>query len=81
MDPLTTLTSTPLPAPLVELFATDPGRADRFTVAAGDLRIDYSKKTRFTKGTLKTNLKRFDTRNTLRIVGRALTRKLFGTEE
>jgi acetolactate synthase-1/2/3 large subunit len=46
-----------------------------------DVRIDYSKKTRFTKGTLKTNLKRFDTRNKLRIVGRALTRKLFGTKD
>ena len=43
-----------------------------------DVRIDYSKKTRFTTGTLKTNLKRFDTRNKIRIVGRALTRKLFG---
>jgi acetolactate synthase-1/2/3 large subunit len=46
-----------------------------------DVRIDYSKKTRFTKGTLKTNLKRFDTRNKLRIVGRALTRKLFGSKD
>lgn len=46
-----------------------------------DVRIDYSKKTRFTKGTLKTNLKRFDTKNKLRIVGRALTRKLFGSKD
>lgn len=43
-----------------------------------DVRIDYSKKTRFTVGTVKTNLKRFDTRNKLRIVGRAMKRKLFG---
>jgi acetolactate synthase-1/2/3 large subunit len=43
-----------------------------------DVRIDYSKKTRFTVGTVKTNLKRFDTRNKLRIVGRALKRKIFG---
>jgi len=43
-----------------------------------DVRIDYSKKTRFTVGTVKTNLKRFDTRNKLRIVGRALKRKLLG---
>ncbi len=28
---------------LRELFATDPGRSDRFTVTAGDLRVDYSK--------------------------------------
>jgi acetolactate synthase-1/2/3 large subunit len=46
-----------------------------------DVRIDYSKKTRFTTGTLKTNLKRFDTRNKIRIVGRALARKLFGTKD
>jgi acetolactate synthase-1/2/3 large subunit len=56
------------------------------TMSAGkavlvDVRIDYSKKTRFTKGTLKTNLKRFDTKNKLRIVGRALTRKLFGSKD
>ncbi len=45
-----------------------------------DVRIDYSKKTRFTTGTVKTNLKRFDTRNKLRIVGRALVRRLRGSE-
>jgi acetolactate synthase-1/2/3 large subunit len=43
-----------------------------------DVRIDYSKKTRFTVGTVKTNLKRFDTKNKLRIVGRALKRKILG---
>jgi len=41
-----------------------------------DVRIDYSKKTQFTVGAVKTNLKRFDTRNKLRIVGRALWRKM-----
>jgi acetolactate synthase-1/2/3 large subunit len=41
-----------------------------------DVRIDYSKKTRFTLGTVKTNVRRLDTRNKLRIVGRALWRKL-----
>ncbi len=41
--------------------------------------IDYSKKTRFTVGTVQTNLKRFDTRNKLRIVGRALKRRFFGS--
>jgi acetolactate synthase-1/2/3 large subunit len=40
--------------------------------------IDYSKKTQFTVGTVQTNLKRFDTKNKLRIVGRALKRKFFG---
>ncbi len=44
-----------------------------------NVRIDYSKKTQFTVGTLQTNLKRLDTRNKLRIVGRALKRKLFGS--
>ena len=43
-----------------------------------NVHIDYSKKTRFTIGTVKTNLKRFDTKNKLRIVGRALKRKFFG---
>lgn len=49
--------------------------ADGFPVIV-DVRIDYSKKTRFTIGTVKTNIKRFDTRNKLRIVSRALWRKL-----
>jgi len=41
-----------------------------------DVRIDYSKKTQFTIGAVKTNLKRFDTRNKFRIISRALWRKL-----
>ena len=41
-----------------------------------DVRIDYSKKTQFTIGAVKTNLKRFDTRNKLRIISRALWRKV-----
>jgi acetolactate synthase-1/2/3 large subunit len=41
-----------------------------------DVRIDYSKRTQFTIGAVKTNIRRFDTRNKLRIVGRALWRKL-----
>jgi acetolactate synthase-1/2/3 large subunit len=43
-----------------------------------NVRIDYSKKTQFTIGAVKTNLKRFDTRNKIRIVSRALWRKLKG---
>ncbi len=43
-----------------------------------DVRIDYSKKTRFTLGTLKTNLDRFDARTKVRMIGRALYRKVFG---
>jgi len=49
--------------------------ADSYPVIV-DVRIDYSKKTRFTIGTVKTNIKRFDMRNKLRIVSRALWRKL-----
>ena len=45
-----------------------------------DVRIDYSKKTQFTVGTVKTNLDRFDTRTKVRMVGRALYRKVFGTK-
>jgi acetolactate synthase-1/2/3 large subunit len=41
-----------------------------------DVRIDYSKQTQFTIGAVKTNIRRFDTRNKLRIVGRAVWRKL-----
>jgi len=44
-----------------------------------NVHVDYSKKTRFTIGTVQTNLKRFDTKNKLRIVGRALKRKFFGS--
>ena len=44
-----------------------------------NVHIDYSKKTQFTVGTVQTNLKRFDTKNKLRIVGRALKRKIFGS--
>ena len=43
-----------------------------------DVRIDYSKKTQFTQGTVKTNLDRFDTRTKVRMIGRALYRKFFG---
>lgn len=43
-----------------------------------DVRIDYSKKTRFTAGALKTNLERLDTRTKIRMVSRALYRKVFG---
>ena len=43
-----------------------------------DVRIDYSKRTRFTEGVIKTNLKRFDLQTKVRIVGRALWRKVTG---
>lgn len=40
--------------------------------------IDYSKKTAFTKGTVQTNLKRFPVGTKMRILGRAVTRKITG---
>ncbi|MDO8330570.1 MAG: thiamine pyrophosphate-binding protein [Fluviicoccus sp.] len=43
-----------------------------------DVRVDYSKRTRFTKGIVATNLKRFDTRTQLRFVGRAVWRRVTG---
>jgi acetolactate synthase-1/2/3 large subunit len=41
-----------------------------------DVRIDYSKSTRFTAGVVKTNLSRMATRDKLKIVGRALWRRV-----
>jgi acetolactate synthase-1/2/3 large subunit len=43
-----------------------------------DVRIDYSKRTRFTQGVVKTVLKRFPLRDRFRFVGRALLRKVTG---
>ena len=43
-----------------------------------DVKIDYSKRTRFTKGIVKTNLGRFTIGNKARFVGRALLRKVTG---
>lgn len=43
-----------------------------------DVNIDYSKRTRFTQGTVKTNLKRFDLKTKVRFIGRALVRKVSG---
>ena len=37
------LAEPPRPAHLRELFASDPGRAERYVIDGGDLRIDYSK--------------------------------------
>lgn len=53
-------------------------------VAAGnqpvivDIRIDYSKRTRFTQGLVKTVLKRFPLGDKVRFVGRAFLRKVTG---
>ena len=43
-----------------------------------DVRIDYSRHTRFTDGILRTNLDRFDLATKTRLVGRAFWRRLIG---
>ena len=43
-----------------------------------DVKIDYSKRTRFTKGAVKSNLERFTIGNKARFIGRALLRKVTG---
>ncbi len=43
-----------------------------------DVRIDYSKRTRFTDGVIRTNLKRFGIADQARLVGRALWRRVAG---
>ncbi len=43
-----------------------------------DVMIDYTKKTRFTRGIVKTNLGRFPVKEKLRFVGRAVKRKFTG---
>ncbi len=43
-----------------------------------DTRIDYSRRTRFTKGTVKTVLKRFPLGDKFRFIGRAMARKITG---
>ncbi len=53
------------------------------TTAAGqcaivDIKIDYSKRTRFTQGVVKTVLKRFPLGDKFRFIGRALVRKVTG---
>ena len=41
-----------------------------------DVHIDYSKRTRFTKGIVKTNLDRFTVGNKAKFIGRALLRRV-----
>jgi acetolactate synthase-1/2/3 large subunit len=43
-----------------------------------DVRIDYSKRTRFTEGVIRTNLKRFGLSDQARLIGRALWRRVIG---
>jgi acetolactate synthase-1/2/3 large subunit len=43
-----------------------------------DVNIDYSRRTRLTKGVVRTNLGRFSTGEKVRFLGRAAKRHLFG---
>jgi acetolactate synthase-1/2/3 large subunit len=43
-----------------------------------DVSVDYSRRTRFTDGIVKTNLERFDLGTKARLVGRALWRRISG---
>ena len=43
-----------------------------------DVRIDYSKRTRFTEGVVKATIKRFTPRDKVRVIGRALWRRVTG---
>ncbi|MGB0892810.1 MAG: thiamine pyrophosphate-binding protein [Parashewanella sp.] len=43
-----------------------------------DVNVDYSKKTRFTKGIVKSNLKRFEFNEKVRFISRAIKRKVTG---
>ena len=43
-----------------------------------DVKIDYSKRTRFTEGIVGTNLKRFNMKTKARFIGRAVVRKFTG---
>jgi len=43
-----------------------------------DVAIDYSKRTAFTQGAVKTNFKRFPLAQRLRMAGRALVRRVTG---
>jgi acetolactate synthase-1/2/3 large subunit len=58
--------------------------AEAWHLAAGnepvvvDVKIDYSKRTRFTEGVVATNLKRFSLGTKARFIGRALKRRVTG---
>jgi acetolactate synthase-1/2/3 large subunit len=63
----------------VEAVVTDAlAAAARGEPVLVDVRIDYSKRTRFTEGVIRTNLKRFGIKDQARLVGRALWRRLAG---
>ena len=55
--------------------ALTPGQGQPVIV---DVHVDYSKRTRFTQGVVKTALKRFPLRDKVRFITRALVRKFTG---
>jgi len=59
----------------LEIALAHAGRARPVLV---DVRIDYSKRTRFTSGTVRTTLKRFDLATQLRLTARAVWRRVTG---
>jgi acetolactate synthase I/II/III large subunit len=68
--------------PIADDGAIESGIAAALASAAGgravfvDVRIDYAKRTRFTTGTVRTTLDRFDLPTKLRFLGRALWRRV-----
>ncbi len=66
------------PAALERILREALARARGGDVVIVDVPIDYSRRTRFTQGVVKTVLERFPTGDQLRFVGRALWRRLRG---
>jgi acetolactate synthase-1/2/3 large subunit len=63
---------------LAAVIAEALAAADRGQPVLVDVRIDYSKRTRFTQGVVQTVLKRFPLGDKVRFIGRALIRKVTG---
>jgi acetolactate synthase-1/2/3 large subunit len=63
---------------LATVIAEALAAADRGQPVLVDVRIDYSKRTRFTQGVVQTVLKRFPLGDKVRFIGRALIRKVTG---
>ena len=61
-----------------EVLTRARGMAEKGLPVVVDVAIDYSRKTFFTRGVVKTNLLRFPLRDRIRFVGRALVRKVTG---
>jgi acetolactate synthase-1/2/3 large subunit len=61
-----------------QVIAKANSMADENVPVIVDVKIDYSKRTRFTEGIVVTNLKRFNMGTKARFIGRALVRKVTG---